>query len=164
MIRRFLYWIEASMMLALGLAFALPQPAEAAGKPITVTLEAEAPEGTPPGVTKEAFLAARGTMTLALLPGGKAKVSFAFKGLQPNGLYTYWEIYSLSPKKDRPLGAYGKHVLRADDKGQGKGSVIVDHWPVGLFFLDYHADGKIEQNKGFVYGVLKANFPPQPAQ
>ncbi len=164
MMRRSPYRVNASMILVLGSALALPQWAEAAGKPITVTLEAEAPEGIPPGITKEAFLAAKGTMTLSPLPGGKAKVSFAFKGLHPNGLYTYWEIYNLSPKKDRPLGDYGKHVVRADQKGRGKGSVIVDHWPVGLFFLDYHADGKVEQNKGFVYGILKANFPPQPAQ
>lgn len=162
MMRRSLYWSWVSMLPVLILALVFPRWAETAVKSVTVTLEAEAPDGIPPGVMKEAFLAAKGTMTLAALPGGKTKVSFTFTGLQPKGLYTYWEIYNLSPKQDRPLGAHGKHILRADVNGRGTGTVIVDHWPVGLFFLDYHADGKVEQNKGFVYGVLKANFPPRP--
>jgi len=160
----------AGMCLAVGMQTATAQPAglTPAGNPIAVDLY-PAPEqyrmgGFPPGMLPESFMAGRGAMVVTPIGGGRTKITFAFEGLIPNGVYTLWNVLSPMPDfRDEPLGptGYGKHGIIADQNGEAEAVVYLDKRPGVMFLLDYHSDGKLTGEKGETVfpGALWGYFP-----
>ena len=76
--------------------------------------------GFPPGMTRQSFTAAHGSVVITLLDKKRTKLEFDFAGLIPNGVYTMWNVLTPKPEfSDEPLGptGYGKHGVIADDTG-----------------------------------------------
>jgi hypothetical protein len=107
----------------------------------TVGLTPFDPEGTPEGISKEQWLKASGGMKITYYPDGEALFMLKASGLAPNAIYTVWEIYSLEPKRDRPLGGGKNNVFFTDSNGNGFIVIKVDHFPQGKMAIDYHVDG-----------------------
>lgn len=120
--------------------------------------------GFPPGMTRQSFTAAHGSMVITLLDKKRTKLEFNFSGLIPNGVYTMWNVLTPKPEfSDEPLGSagYGKHGLIADDTGNAHAVVYLEKRPGVMFLLDYHADGALKGKKGVVNfpGALWGEFP-----
>ena len=132
----------------------------------TVGLTPFDPEGTPKDISKEEWLKASGGMKITYYPDGTALFMLKASGLVPNGIYTVWEIYSLNPKKDRPLGGGRNNVFLANSNGVGVITIRIDHFPQGKMAIDYHADGEIHGiTAGIggktVFGHMIATFPDE---
>ena len=120
--------------------------------------------GFPPGMTRQSFTAAHGSVVITLIDDKRTKLEFDFAGLIPNGVYTMWNVLTPKPDfSDEPLGptGYGKHGVIADDTGHGHAVVYLDKRPGIMFLLDYHADGALKGKKGVVNfpGALWGEFP-----
>lgn len=120
--------------------------------------------GIPPGMTKQSFLAGRGSMKITLLDEKRTKIEFVFLGLIPNGVYTLWNVLEDFPNfRDEPLGpeGYGKHGVIVNQNGHAHAVVYLNKRPGVMFLLDYHADGKLtgEKGKEVFPGALWARFP-----
>ncbi len=120
--------------------------------------------GFPPGMTRQSFTAAHGSVVITLLDKKRTKLEFDFSGLIPNGVYTMWNVLILKPEfSDEPLGptGYGKHGVIADDTGNAHAVVYLGKRPGVMFLLDYHADGALKGKKGVVNfpGALWGEFP-----
>ena len=120
--------------------------------------------GFPPGMTRQSFTAAHGSVVITLLDEKRTKLKFDFAGLIPNGVYTMWNVLTPKPEfSDEPLGptGYGKHGVIADDTGNGHAVVYLNKRPGVMFLLDYHADGALKGKKGVVNfpGALWGEFP-----
>ena len=120
--------------------------------------------GFPPGMTRQSFTAAQGSVVITLIDEQRTKLEFNFAGLIPNGVYTMWNVLTPKPEfSDEPLGptGYGKHGVIADHTGRAHAVVYLDKRPGVMFLLDYHADGALKGKKGVVNfpGALWGEFP-----
>ncbi len=97
--------------------------------------------GFPPGMTKESYLSPRGIIKMTQLNEEQTRLDFRFWGLIPKGVYTLWNVISMKPFKDEPLGK--RFVVKANQQGWGEAIVILNKPPGEVFLLDYHSDGKI---------------------
>ena len=107
--------------------------------------------GIPPGMTKQSFMAGRGSMKITLLDEKRTKLEFDFFGLIPNGVYTLWNVLEDLPNfRDEPLGpeGYGKDGVIVNPNGHARAVVYLNKRPGIMFLLDYHADGKLKGEKG----------------
>lgn len=113
-------------------------------------------KGAPLGFTQAEWLAGTGTITVACEDGSGA-VSASFERLVPNGVYTLWLSYIITPVtvpfRDVvvPLGATdgSQNVFTADDQGNASVSVPVESClPFSIpqlataVALAYHSDGR----------------------
>ena len=132
----------------------------------TVGMTPVDPEGASGDISKEEWLKASEGMKITYYPDGTALFRLKAPGFVPNDIYTLWEIYSLSPKRDRPLGGGKNNLFLADSKGVGAITIRIDHFPQGKTAIDYHADGEthgITAGIGgkTVFGPMIATFPDE---
>jgi hypothetical protein len=141
-------WVFVTFLIGFLMAIASTLDAGIVTK--TVGLTPFDPEGTPEGISKGEWLKASGGMKVTYYPDGTALFMLKASGLVPNAVYTVWEIYSLEPKKDRPLGGGKNNVFLTGSNGKGFIVIKVDHFPQGKMAIDYHAD---EATHGITAGV-----------
>ncbi|MHC4958068.1 MAG: hypothetical protein ACYTGN_06795 [Planctomycetota bacterium] len=115
------------------------------------------PKGDELGLTVGEWLRARGTGKYSY-KNGIGTLDLEFTGLVPNGVYTMWHAFVISPPTqpfsgalDAPLGARdgSESVFTADANGNARfkhsfrpGLQLSDTWTTALLAIAYHSDGK----------------------
>jgi hypothetical protein len=129
-------------------------------------LMANADNGTPEGLTKQKWLAAKGEVSASPVKANNYTVTLKASDLVPNGLYTFWWVNKKLVGMDMgPAGGTPGNEFKADSKGNATATITVPaNNNYQMLAVAYHADnqthGQMPGEMGKVtFTHLMGNFP-----